>query len=91
MKPFHGKRKLLVRVNGKAGMVALQITIKLGRKTHTYTRFVPANQQDRGEEPAHPGKDREGDRVADRPARPNGKTGVRWGGPLRRASPTSGP
>ena len=45
MKPFHGKRVLQVRVNGKAGMVGLRITIKLGGKTHTYTRFVPANRK----------------------------------------------
>ena len=45
MKPFHGKRVLQVRVNGKAGMVALRITIKLDGTTHTYTRFVPANRK----------------------------------------------
>jgi hypothetical protein len=45
VKPFHGKRILQVRVNGKAGMVGLRITIKLGGKTHTYTRFVPANRK----------------------------------------------
>jgi hypothetical protein len=44
VKPFHGKRVLQVRVNGKAGMVALRITIKLGKKSHTYKRFVPANR-----------------------------------------------
>jgi len=43
VKPFHGKRVLQVRVNGKAGLVALRITIKLGKKSHTYKRFVPAN------------------------------------------------
>jgi hypothetical protein len=43
--PFHGKAKLLVRVNGKAGLVGLRITIKKGGKSHTYTRFVPANRQ----------------------------------------------
>jgi hypothetical protein len=43
--PFRGKAKLLVRVNGKAGMVGLRITIKKGGKLHTYTRFVPANRQ----------------------------------------------
>jgi hypothetical protein len=45
VKPFHGKRMLQVRVNGKAGMVGLRITIKLGGKSHTFTRFVPANVQ----------------------------------------------
>lgn len=44
VKPFHGKRVLQVRVNGKAGMVALRITIKLGKHAHTYKRFVPANR-----------------------------------------------
>jgi hypothetical protein len=42
--PFHGKAKLQVRVNGKAGMVKLRITIKQGKKSHTYVRFVPANR-----------------------------------------------
>ncbi len=42
--PFHQKAKLVVRVNGKPGMVGLRITIlKKGGKVHTYTRFVPAN------------------------------------------------
>jgi hypothetical protein len=45
VKPFHGKRVLQVRVNGKSGQVALRITIKLGKKTHTFKRFVPANQK----------------------------------------------
>ena len=45
MTPFHGKAKLQVRVNGKAGMVGLRITIMKGGKTHTYTRFVPANRK----------------------------------------------
>jgi hypothetical protein len=45
VKPFHGKRVLQVRVNGKAGMVGLRITIKLGSTKHTYTRFVPANRK----------------------------------------------
>ena len=45
VKPFHGKRVLQVRVNGKAGMVALRITIKLGKTTHTYKRLVPANRK----------------------------------------------
>ena len=45
MTPFHGKARLLVRVNGKAGMVGLSITIKKGGKAHTYTRFVPANHK----------------------------------------------
>jgi hypothetical protein len=44
VKPFHGKRVLQVRVNGKAGMVTLRITIKLAGKAHTYTRLVPANR-----------------------------------------------
>ena len=43
--PFHGKAKLQVRVNGKAGMVKLRITIKQGKKSHTYVRFVPANKK----------------------------------------------
>jgi hypothetical protein len=43
VKPFHGKRVLQVRVSGKAGMVALRITIKLGKTSHTYKRLVPAN------------------------------------------------
>ncbi len=42
MTPFHKKAlKLLIRVNGKAGMVGLRITIVKGGKSHTYTRFVP--------------------------------------------------
>jgi hypothetical protein len=42
--PLHKKATLVVRVNGKAGMVGLKITIlKKGGKVHTYTRFVPAN------------------------------------------------
>ena len=45
VKPFHGKRVLQVRVNGKKGMVALKITIKLGKTTHTYKRFVLANKK----------------------------------------------
>ena len=40
-----GKRILQVRVNGVKGMVALKITIKLGKTTHTYTRFVLANKK----------------------------------------------
>ena len=67
MKPFHGKRVLQVRVNGKAGMVALTITIKLGKTTHTYKRFVLGQPEGRGQEPADSGEDREGDRVAARP------------------------
>jgi hypothetical protein len=43
--PFHQKAKLLVRVNGKAGMVKLRITILKGGKTHTYFRFIPANRK----------------------------------------------
>jgi len=43
--PFHGKAKLQVRVNGKAGMVGLKITFKQGGKTKTFTRFVPANRK----------------------------------------------
>jgi hypothetical protein len=43
--PFHGKRMLQVRVNGKAGLVHLRITIKLGKTKHTYTRLVPANRK----------------------------------------------
>ena len=42
--PFRGKAKLQVRINGKAGMVGLRITLKKGGKLHTYTRFVPANR-----------------------------------------------
>ena len=42
-KPFGGKRVLQVRVSGKKGMAALRITIKLGKTTHTYKRFVLAN------------------------------------------------
>jgi hypothetical protein len=45
VKPFGAKRVLQVRVNGKKGMVALKITIKLGKTTHAYKRFVPANQK----------------------------------------------
>jgi hypothetical protein len=45
IKPFHGKRVLKVRVNGKSGMVAIRITIKLGKTTHTYKRFVLANHK----------------------------------------------
>jgi hypothetical protein len=45
VKPFHGKRMLQVRVNGTKGMVALRITIKLGKTTHTYKRFVLANSK----------------------------------------------
>ena len=44
-KPFGGKRVLQVRVNGKNGMASLLITIKLGKKTHTYKRFVATNKQ----------------------------------------------
>jgi hypothetical protein len=44
-KPFHGKRALQILVNGKKGMVALRITIKTGKTTHVYTRFVLANQK----------------------------------------------
>ena len=43
--PFHQKAKLLVRVNGKAGMVKLRITILSNGKKHTYFRFVPANRK----------------------------------------------
>ena len=43
--PFRGHAKLLVRVNGKAGMVGLRITITKNGKTHTVTRFVPANHK----------------------------------------------
>jgi hypothetical protein len=43
--PFHQKAKLLVRVNGKAGMVKLRITILKGGKAHTYIRFIPANRK----------------------------------------------
>ena len=93
VKPFHGKRILQVRVNGKSGMVALKITIKLGKTTHTYTRFVLGQQEDRGEEPADPGKDREGDRLADRldrSARPGYVGEARYGGPpLPRAPDTT--
>jgi hypothetical protein len=42
--PFHGKRSLQVRVNGKAGKVNLRITIKLHGKKHSYTRIVPVNR-----------------------------------------------
>jgi hypothetical protein len=45
IKPFGGKRVLQVRVNGTKGMVALRITIKLGKTTHTFKRFVLANQK----------------------------------------------
>ena len=45
IKPFGGKRLLQVRVNGTKGMVALRITIKLGKTTHSYKRFVLANQK----------------------------------------------
>ena len=46
MTPFHKKAKLVVRVNGKAGMVELRITImSKGGKSHTYIRFVPANHK----------------------------------------------
>ena len=45
MTPFHKKAKLVVRVNGKAGMVGLRITIIKGGKSHRYTRFVPANHK----------------------------------------------
>ena len=45
VKPFGGKRTLQVRVNGKQGMVALKITIKLGKKTTVYKRFVLANKK----------------------------------------------
>jgi hypothetical protein len=41
--PFHGKAQLQVRVNGKAGMVKLRITLRKGKKTTVFTRFVPAN------------------------------------------------
>jgi hypothetical protein len=44
IKPFGGKRVLQVRVNGVKGMVALRITIKSGKTTHTYKRFVLANR-----------------------------------------------
>ena len=44
-KPFGGKRVLQVQVNGKSGMVALKITIKLGKKTTVYKRFVLANKK----------------------------------------------
>ena len=43
--PFKGKGHLQVRVNGKAGMVALKITFKQGGKTKSFTRFVPANRK----------------------------------------------
>ena len=39
--PFHEKAKLHVRVNGKAGMVKLRITILSDGKSHTYFRFIP--------------------------------------------------
>ena len=42
--PFHGKAKLQVRVNGKAGLVKLGITIVSNGKTRVVTRFVPANR-----------------------------------------------
>jgi hypothetical protein len=42
--PFHGKAKLQVRVNGKAGMVGLRITIVKNGKARVVTRFVPANR-----------------------------------------------
>ena len=34
-----------MRVNGKAGMVGLKITIVKNGKARTVTRFVPANRQ----------------------------------------------
>jgi hypothetical protein len=43
--PFHGKAKLLVRVNGKAGMVGLRITIMKNGKARVVTRFIPANRK----------------------------------------------
>jgi hypothetical protein len=42
--PFKGKAKLQVRVNGKAGNVALKISFKQGKKTVTVTRFVAVNK-----------------------------------------------
>ena len=45
MVPLHKKPKLVVRVNGKAGMVGLRITILKGGKSHTFTRFVPVNRK----------------------------------------------
>ncbi len=45
VKPFGGKRALQVRVNGKSGMVALKITMKLGKKTTVFTRYVLANKK----------------------------------------------
>ena len=85
VKPFHGKRVLQVRVNGKAGMVALRITIKLGKKSHTYKRFVPANHKIAVKNLPIPVQDREGDRVADRrlgrSATPGYAGEARYGGP----------
>jgi hypothetical protein len=43
--PFHGKRSLQVRVNGKAGLVGLRITIRFGGKNHVYIRHIPANRK----------------------------------------------
>jgi hypothetical protein len=43
--PFHGKRTLQVRVNGKAGKVGLRITIRFGGKNHVYTRHIPVNRK----------------------------------------------
>ena len=74
-----------MRVNGKAGMVGLRITILKGGKTHTYTRFVPANVKMTVKNLTHSEQDRQGDGEADRPLGRPTKPGyvgeARYGGP----------
>ncbi len=89
--PFHGKAKLQVRVNGKAGMVKLRITVKQGKKSHTLRalRARPTRRSRSRTSSFRRRPRRSPSRCS--PSRQSSPTGVRWGGPLRRASPASGP
>ena len=65
VKPFHGKRVLQVRVNGKAGMVSL--TSPSSRQEGAHVQALRAGQpQLLGPESPDSGEDREGDGVGDR-------------------------
>ena len=83
--PFHGKAKLQVRVNGKAGLVKLGITIVKQREDPRGHPLCSGQPADHGQEPHHSGEDREGDGEADRPvirtARPGVRGEARYGGP----------
>ncbi len=83
--PFHGKAKLQVRVNGKAGMVELRITIVKQREDPRGHPLRSGQPPDDGQEPHHSGEDRQGDGEADRPlvrtARPGYAGEARYGGP----------